>query len=240
MAYGRFVYAGEVYEGYFELRNDKLIFDGLEFELEVVKFLPPVKPEKIIGVALNYEDHARELGMKVPDEPALFLKSPTSIVGDGDYILLPKKPKRVDYEGELAVVVGKKCKNVSKEEADEYILGYTCFNDVTARDLQQAGWQWDIVKSFDTFSPIGPYVVKIDPSNLRIKTYLNGKVVQDSSTKNLIFDVPSLIEYISSLMTLKKFDVIATGTPPGVGALKSGDVVEVEIEGIGKLRNYVR
>ncbi|WP_290902826.1 fumarylacetoacetate hydrolase family protein [Ferroglobus sp.] len=240
MAYGRFVYAGEVFEGYFELSDGKIIYDGIEFDVSTVKFLPPVKPEKIIGVALNYEDHAKELGMEVPKEPALFLKSPSSVVGDNDYIILPQKPKRVDYEGELAVVIKKRCKNVSKEDAEDYILGYTCFNDVTARDLQQAGWQWDIVKSFDTFSPIGPYIVDIDPSNLKIRTYLNGKVVQYSSTKNLIFDIPTLIEYISSLMTLKKYDVIATGTPPGVGALKSGDVVEVEIEGIGRLKNYVR
>ncbi len=240
MAYGRFVYAGEIFEGEFEIEGDKIIFDGVEFYREAVKFLPPVKPEKIVGVALNYEDHAKELGMEVPKEPALFLKSPSSVIGDGDYILLPKRSQRVDYEGELAIVMRRKCKDVSREDAEDYILGYTCFNDVTARDLQQSGWQWDVTKSFDTFSPIGPYVVELDPTNLRIRTFLNGKVVQDSSTKNLIFDVFTLVEYISSLMTLKKHDVIATGTPPGVGSLKSGDVVEVEIEGIGKLRNYVR
>ena len=241
IAYGRFVVRGELFEDYFEIKDGMIIADGDKFSVNDVKFLPPVIPEKIVGVGLNYRDHAEELGMKVPEEPVLFMKSPSSIIGDGDYIVLPEKSQRVDYEGELAVVIGERCRDVGADEAEDYILGYTCFNDVTARDLQQSGWDWSISKSFDTFSPLGPYVaVSVRPDNLEIKTYLNGKVVQSSNTSNLIFNVYSLVSYISSLMTLKEGDVITTGTPAGVGRLESGDTVRVEIEGIGSLTNYVR
>ncbi len=240
IAYGRLIVNGELFEDYFEIKGESISIDGLDFHISTVKFLPPVEPEKIIGVGLNYIDHAKELSMEVPKEPIFFLKSPSSIIGDRDFIILPRISSRVDYEGELAIVIAERCKDVKADEADEYILGYTCFNDVTARDLQQRGWQWGIAKSFDSFSPIGPYVVKTDPSNLKIETRLNGKVVQSSNTSNLIFNVYQLIERLSSIMRLKEGDVIATGTPAGVGALKKGDVVEVEIEGIGKLTNYVR
>jgi len=238
LASGRFIFQDEIFEGNFEIRDGLIIYDNLKFDINEVKFLPPVKPEKIIGVGLNYRDHAEELGMEIPREPILFMKSPSSVVGDKDTIILPDVG-RVDYEGELAVVISKKCKNVSREEAPEYIAGYTCFNDVTARDLQKK-WQWCMVKSFDTFSPLGPYVVRTDPSNLRIRTFLNGRIVQDSSTSNLIFDVFDLVSFTSSIMTLKRGDVIATGTPAGVGRLRPGDVVVVEIESIGRLTNYVR
>lgn len=239
LAYGRFIAHGEIFEGYFEIENDIIDFEGLEFES--VKFLPPVKPEKIICIGLNYVDHAEELNMELPKEPIIFLKPPSAIIGHEDFIELPRQSKRVDYEGELAVVMAKRCKNVSREDALEYILGYTCFNDVTARDLQRKDGQWTRSKSFDTFAPIGPYVACFkDASNLRIQTRVNGKIVQNSTTSNLIFDVPTLIEFISSVMTLKRGDIIATGTPAGVGELRSGDVVEVEIENIGVLRNYVR
>ncbi|WP_456368731.1 fumarylacetoacetate hydrolase family protein [Geoglobus sp.] len=241
MVYGRFTARGDFFEDYFEIENGKIKIDGLTFDPDEVRFLPPVTPEKIVGVGLNYRDHAEELGMEIPSEPALFMKSPSSVVGDRDYIVLPEKSRRVDYEGELAVVMAERCRDVSPDEAKEYILGYTCFNDVTARDLQQAGWQWGIAKSFDTFSPIGPYVVTdLDPSNLGIRTYLNGKKVQESSTSNLVFDVYELVSYISSIMTLKEGDVITTGTPAGVGKLSRGDEVVVEIDGIGRLTNYVR
>ncbi len=241
IAYGRFVVRGELFEDYFEIKNGTIIVDGDRFSMDDVKFLPPVIPEKIIGVGLNYRDHAEELGMNVPDEPVLFMKSPSSVIGDQDYIVLPDRSKRVDYEGELAVVIGKRCRNVGVDEARGYILGYTCFNDVTARDLQQSGWDWSISKSFDTFSPLGPYVaVSTSPDSLEIKTYLNGKVVQSSNTSNLIFDVYRLVSYISSIVTLKEGDVITTGTPAGVGRLESGDTVRVEIEGIGALTNHVR
>jgi len=239
LAYGRFIAHGEIYEGFFEVKNGVIDFDGLEFKH--AKFLPPVKPTKIVCVGLNYIDHAKELNMPLPDEPVLFLKPPSAVIGHEDFIELPSQSKRVDYEGELAIVIAKKCKNVGRDEALDYVLGYTCFNDVTARDLQQKDGQWTRAKSFDTFAPIGPYVACFkDASNLKIETRLNGKVVQSSNTSNLIFDVPKLVEFVSSIMTLSKGDVIATGTPAGVGMLKPGDVVEVEIENIGVLRNYVR
>jgi len=241
IAYGRFLARGEFHEGFFELNDNVLVFEGIEFPISAVKFLPPVDPPKIICVGLNYRDHAEELKMKIPDEPVIFMKPPSAVIGHEDVIELPEQSERVDYEGELAVIIGKKCRNVSREDASEYIFGYTCFNDVTARDLQQKDGQWTRAKSFDTFAPIGPYIVDIEnPSNLKIETRLNGKVVQSSSTSNLIFDVPKLIEFVSSIMTLKEGDIIATGTPAGVGSLKSGDVVEVEIEKIGILRNFVR
>ncbi len=239
LAYGRFVAHGEIFEGYFEIENGIIDFEGLRFEN--VRFLPPVKPEKIICIGLNYMDHAKELNMELPEEPIIFLKPPSAVIGHEDFIELPKQSKRVDYEGELAVIIAKRCKNVSREDALEYVLGYTCFNDVTARDLQRKDGQWTRAKSFDTFAPIGPYVACFkDASNLRIQTRVNGKVVQSSTTSNLIFDVPTLIEFVSSIMTLRRGDVIATGTPAGVGELKHGDIVEVEIENIGTLRNYVK
>ena len=240
-AYGRFYANGEVLEGYFEINLHKLNFEGLEFNLEDVKFLPPTKPSKLICIGVNYKDHAEEFGKEIPEEPIIFLKPESAVIGDGDPIILPPQSQRVDYEGELAVVIAKKCKNVGYDIVQEYILGYTCFNDVTARDLQFKDGQWTRGKSFDTFAPIGPYVVpSLNPENLKIETLLNGKVVQSSSTANLAFNVFTLVEFISSIMTLKRGDVIATGTPSGVGPMNAGDVVEVRIEGIGSLRNPVR
>ncbi len=241
-AYGRFYACGEIYEGWFDVDTiSKCVnFEGLEFRC--VKFLPPVKPEKIICVGLNYIDHAKELKMEIPDEPVIFLKPPSSLIGDGDSIVIPDLPdglNRVDYEGELAIVISKKCRSISRENFEEFVLGYTCFNDVTARDIQKKDGQWTRAKSFDTFASLGPYIVNVDPSDLQIVTRLNGKVVQKSRTSNLIFDVGYLVEFISSVMTLKKGDVIATGTPAGVGAIKRGDIVEVEIEKIGTLENKV-
>ncbi|MFN3383479.1 MAG: fumarylacetoacetate hydrolase family protein [Archaeoglobaceae archaeon] len=235
---GRFVANGKIYEGRFEISKDTLIFDSLEFPLSSVKFLPPVTPGKIVAIGLNYIDHANELHLPVPEEPIIFLKPPSAVIGSDDPIILPRQSKRVDYEGELAVVIKKRCKNVPKEKAHEFILGYTCFNDVTARDLQAKDVQWTRAKSFDTFAPLGPFIAEIeDASKLRIETRVNGVVKQRSSTSNMIFDVPTLIEFVSSIMTLEAFDVIATGTPAGIGALKVGDFVEVEIEKIGVLRN---
>ncbi len=222
------------------MREGILSFEGVEYRLDAVRFLPPVKPEKIVCVGLNYIDHARELNMEIPDEPVIFLKPPSSLVGNDDCVIIPDLPdglNRIDYEGELAVVISKRCRNVLAEDYEDYVLGYTCFNDVTARDLQKKDGQWTRAKSFDTFACLGPYVVRVDPSSLRITTRLNGKVVQDSTTANLIFGVDKLIEFISGIMTLKRGDVIATGTPAGVGRVNRGDVVEVEIEKIGVLRN---
>ena len=210
--------------------------------LHHLKVLPPVEPSKIIAVGLNYKDHAKELGMKIPDEPIIFLKPPSAVIGHEDFIILPPQSKEVHYEGELAVVIGKPIyQPKSFQEIAESILGYTCFNDVTARDLQRKDGQWTRSKSFNTFAPVGPFIeTDIDPTNLKIKTKVNGEVKQNSSTKELVFNPFELIKFISGIMTLLPGDIIATGTPPGVGPLKDGDVVEVIIEGIGALKNKVR
>ncbi len=207
-----------------------------------LKFLKK-KPTKIVAVGLNYHSHAKELGMNTPHHPILFIKPTTSLIGDGDTIILPKMSERVDYEAELALVIKKKAKNVSEKDALKYVEGFTCLNDVTARDLQKLDGQWTRAKSFDTFCPVGPRLVKpgkIDPDNARIQLYLNGELKQDSSTKEFIFKVEYLISFISHVMTLNPGDIITTGTPPGIGPMKKGDVVEVKIEGIGILKNYVR
>jgi 2-keto-4-pentenoate hydratase/2-oxohepta-3-ene-1,7-dioic acid hydratase in catechol pathway len=191
-------------------------------------------------VGLNYRDHAEEVRLPIPDEPLLFLKPVSSVIGPGDAIVIPPESSRVDYEAELAVVIGKTARRVTSEEAPEYILGYTCLNDVTARDLQAKDKQWTRGKSFDTFCPIGPWVeTELDPSNLQIELYLNGEQKQASRTSKLIFDVFHLVEFISCVMTLEPGDVIATGTTSGIGRMKPGDTVEVRIEGIGSLTNPV-
>jgi 2-keto-4-pentenoate hydratase/2-oxohepta-3-ene-1,7-dioic acid hydratase in catechol pathway len=181
-------------------------------------------------------DHARELGMEVPPEPILFLKASNTVIGHGEGILYPKQSRRVDYEVELAVVIGKEAKNVSIEEAQTFILGYTCGLDITARDLQAKDGQWTRSKNFDTFCPLGPWVeTDLDPSDLGICLRLNDVTRQSSRTSQMIFDVPYLLSFISEVMTLYPGDVILTGTPPGVGEIKPGDLIEAEIEGIGKL-----
>ncbi|OHD68536.1 MAG: hypothetical protein A2W19_12140 [Spirochaetes bacterium RBG_16_49_21] len=199
-----------------------------------------INPSKVIAVGLNYLDHAKELNMPIPDRPLIFMKPSTSVIGDGDAIVYPQQTKLLHYEGELAIVIKDTAKNVGREDAARFIAGYACANDVTARDLQAADGQWTRAKSFDTFCPIGPEVVSgIDPKNLAIVTRVNGGVKQNSNTKNMIFDVYELVSFISGIMTLLPGDVIITGTPPGVGALEVGDTVEVEIEGIGVLKNKV-
>ena len=199
-----------------------------------------IKPTKIIAIGLNYLDHAKELKMDIPDHPLIFMKPPTSVIGSGDTIILPPQTKELNYEGELAVVIKDTVRNISKDEARRYIAGYTCANDVTARDLQRIDGQWTRAKSFDTFCPLGPRIVSdIDPKNLFIITRVNGVVKQNSNTKNMIFDVFELISFVSEIMTLLPGDVIITGTPPGVGAIEAGDVVQIEIEGIGVLKNTV-
>jgi len=198
------------------------------------------KPSKIIAVGLNYRDHAEELKMPIPKNPILFLKPPTSVIGDGEDIIYPPQVGELHYEAELAVVIGKKGKNIKIQDAAKYIKGFTCANDVTARDQQKADVQWTRAKSYDTFCPLGPALVQnIDPNKLSIKLYLNGEVKQSSNTSNMIFKVEELISFISGIMTLLPGDIIITGTPPGVGPMKKGDTVEVEIEGIGKLKNKV-
>lgn len=206
-----------------------------------VKVLPACgENPKVILAGLNYQDHAKELGMHQPKHPIIFLKPNTTLIGDGENIKYPRGVARLDYEAELALVISKKCKSVSEKKAREYILGYTCLNDVTARDLQKRDGQWTRAKSFDTFCPVGPWIeTDIDPNNLRVKLYLNGEIKQNSSTKNFFFSAEYLVSFISRIMTLYPGDIISTGTPVGVGQMKKGDVVEVEIEGIGRLKNFV-
>jgi 2-keto-4-pentenoate hydratase/2-oxohepta-3-ene-1,7-dioic acid hydratase in catechol pathway len=213
---------------------------GKKHHLSKVKLLAPAQPSKIIALGLNYIEHAKELKMPMPFEPLMFLKPPTAVIGPEDSIVYPKSSVKVDYEAELAVVIKKKAKNVPVNKAKDYILGYTCFNDVTARDLQKKDGQWTRAKSFDTFAPIGPWIVDgINPGNLKIETLLNGKRVQNSNTNDLIFKVEEIIYFVSHVMTLLPGDVIATGTPPGVGPMKKGDRVEVKIQKIGSLKNKV-
>ncbi len=210
-------------------------------KVEEVRLLVPCLPSKIVAIGLNYRDHAEEVKLEIPKEPILFLKPSTSVIGPGEAIVFPKMSRRVDYEGELAIVIKKRAKSVPEEKAGDYILGYTCFNDVTARDLQPKNGQWTLSKGFDTFSPMGPWIVTdLDPSQLEISTFLNGERRQHSNTKNLIFGCRTLVSYISQIMTLLPGDVIATGTPAGVGPLVAGDVVEVAVSGVGVLRNPVR
>ena len=211
------------------------------FDLEEITFLPPCKPSKLIAVGLNYLDHAIEMKKTPPEDPMLFLKPSTAVIGHKDNIVYPSHmSERVDYEGELAIVMGKTAKMLNEDETMNYVFGYTCINDVTARDLQAKDIQFTRGKGFDTFAPIGPFIeTDIDPTNLTISTYLNGERKQHSNTKNLIFKIPKLISFISQVMTLYPGDIIATGTPSGINPMKKGDKVEVEIEGIGKLTNFV-
>ncbi len=218
-----------------------------------VKLLAPVpRPGKLLCIGLNYRDHAEECGMAVPERPILFNKFATSVIGAGESIVLPPVSNEVDYEGELAVVIGKTARQVSEEDAMEYVAGYTVVNDVSARDLQLrlGGGQWVWGKSADTFAPMGPALVTkdevSDPHNLAISLRLNDQVMQSSNTRNLIFGIPQLISFLSQTMTLEPGDVIATGTPPGVGNgrnpavyMQDGDIVVVEIEGLGELTNPV-
>ena len=206
-----------------------------------VILLPPVVPSKIVAVGANYKSHVREMGRQLPEEPLIFLMPPSSVVGPSDIIIYPKMSKRVDYEGELALVIKKKTRHLKEDEdVEDYILGYTCFNDVTARDLQLKDGQFTRAKSFDTFASVGPCIATdVQPNNLRLKTFLNGKLKQSSSMKNLIFPVPILVRFISRIMTLEPGDIITTGTPAGVGPMSPGDRVDVQIEGIGTLSNTV-
>jgi 2-keto-4-pentenoate hydratase/2-oxohepta-3-ene-1,7-dioic acid hydratase in catechol pathway len=204
------------------------------------KLLAPCLPSKVICVGLNYVDHASELSMDVPDEPVIFLKPATAVIGQLEPIIYPKSSHQLDYEAELAMVVKKTAKNISEDAAADYILGYTCANDITARDLQRKDGQWTRAKGFDTFAPIGPWIEsKFDPSDVLVESVLNGVVRQSSSTKNMIFGFHKLFEFISGVMTLNPGDVIMTGTPPGVGAMNAGDTIVVRVEGLGLLKNTI-
>ncbi len=210
------------------------------YNINEVKILPPILPSKIVCVGLNYIDHARELNMELPDEPVIFIKPSTGVIGNLDSIIYPISSKQVDYEVEIAVVISKKAYKVKMEDADDYIGGYTIINDVTARDLQNKDVQWTRAKSFDTFCPIGPCIqTQLDPSNQKISLKLNNRIKQQSNTKNMIFSTQELVEFISDIMTLNPGDIISTGTPPGVGPMNVGDIVEAEIEEIGVLRNII-
>jgi 2-keto-4-pentenoate hydratase/2-oxohepta-3-ene-1,7-dioic acid hydratase in catechol pathway len=197
-------------------------------------------PSKIVGIGQNYRAHAAEMGKGLPEEPLMFLKPPSAVIGDGAPIVRPAGYERVDYEGERGVVIGRRARGIAAADALSVVQGYCCVNDVTVRDLQKKDGQWTRAKGFDTFCPIGPRVVGgLDPANLLLTTRVNGAIKQQSSTSDLIFDVPTLIAFVTAHMTLEPGDVISTGTPAGVGNLAVGDVVEIEIEGIGVLRNPV-
>lgn len=212
-----------------------------EYDLNSVRLLAPCEPTKVVAVGLNYRDHIIEMGHEMPVEPVIFLKPSTSVIGPNDFIILPPQSSRVDHESEFAIVIGKTASRVSRDDARDFILGYTCLNDVTARDLQSKDGQWTRAKGFDTFCPIGPWIeTELNPADLEVELFLNGRRKQVSRTSNLIFDPYLLIEFISSVMQLNPGDVIATGTPSGVGPITEGDKVEVRIEGIGSLVNFAK
>ncbi len=211
------------------------------YNLDEIKILPPCEPTKIVAIGLNYSDHAQEMGSELPEEPRMFLKPHTAVIADGGKVKYPDHmSQRVDFEGELGVVIGKKASHVSKEDALSHVFGYTCMNDVTARDLQKKDIQFTRAKGFDTFAPVGPVIeTELEPGNLEIKTFLNGELKQHSNTSHLIFSVPHLVSFVSQVMTLLPGDIISTGTPEGVAPMKKGDKVEVTVEGIGTLTNYI-
>jgi 2-keto-4-pentenoate hydratase/2-oxohepta-3-ene-1,7-dioic acid hydratase in catechol pathway len=214
---------------------------GEEVPLADVRVLSPVLPSKAVCVGKNYAAHAAEFGGEVPEEPLLFLKPSTAVIGPGDPIRLLPISRRIDFEGELAVVIGRLARGVRAEDAFKYILGYTCANDVTLRDLQKTDDQWARAKGFDGSAPIGPWIATdLDPNETIVRTRLNGDIRQQASTSEMVFGVATLIEYVTVFMTLLPGDVLLTGTPEGVGQLAAGDVVEVEVEGVGVLRNEVR
>jgi 2-keto-4-pentenoate hydratase/2-oxohepta-3-ene-1,7-dioic acid hydratase in catechol pathway len=213
---------------------------GDEVPLDDVRLLAPVLPSKVVCLGKNYAAHAAEFGSEVPEEPLLFLKPSTSVIGPGDTIPLPSISRRVDYEGELAVVIGRLARSVRAEEAFRYILGYTCANDVTLRDLQKRDGQWTRAKGFDGSCPLGPWIeTDLDPNDAPIQTRVNGEVRQSATTAELVFGVATVIEYVTTFMTLLPGDVMLTGTPEGVGRLEPGDRVEVEVDGVGVLANPV-
>jgi len=205
-----------------------------------VKLLPPCAPSKVVAVGLNYRDHAEEMGLAIPDEPIIFLKPPTSVIGPETPIHYPATSRRVDYEAELGVVIKDRIRGISPRVAPSHILGYTCANDVTARDLQKKDGQWTRAKSFDSFCPVGPWIeTELEPGDLLVQSWLNGELRQSSRTSQFIFPVNELVSFIAGIMTLEPGDLIITGTPAGIGPMKPGDEIEIRIEGIGSLKNKV-
>ncbi len=216
-------------------------FTGDRWALPDVRLLSPILPSKVVALGRNYADHAKELGNEAPATPMIFIKPSTSVIGDGDVIRLPPSSAEVHYEGELAAIIGRPARNVARDDALSYVLGYAAANDVTARDQQRADVQFTRAKGYDSFCPLGPWIeTRLDPSDLHLVTRLNGNIVQDGRTAMMIHDLPAQIGFISEVMTLLPGDVILTGTPAGVGPIKDGDTVSVEIEGIGTLSNPVR
>ena len=217
-----------------------LSFTGDRYPLSAVRLLAPVLPSKVVAIGKNYADHAREMGGEPPDSPVMFLKPSTAVCGAGDPIARPASVERLDYEGELAVVIGRLCRDVPASSALDVVLGYTCANDVTARDQQKADGQWTRGKGYDTFCPLGPWIeTDLDPAASRVTTRLGDAVVQDAPTSLLLHDVPALVAYVSAVMTLLPGDVLLTGTPAGVGPMNVGDSVSVTVEGVGTLTNPV-
>ena len=249
MRYIRFEHKGTI--GYGIVEDGRVMFmDGSPFSeysltgtsatLGEVTLLSPCVPTKGVCIGLNYRDHAEEVHAAIPTSPVVFIKPSGCVIGPGQHIAYPPLSKRVDYEAELAIVIGRTASKVSEADANSYILGYTCANDVTARDLQPHEGQWTVAKGFDTFLPLGPVITdEVDPTGLKITSRLNGTVCQKSNTRNLIFVCTYLVSYLSQIMTLYPGDVILTGTPSGIGPMQPGDTIEVEIEGIGILRNTV-
>ena len=225
----------------FGVGSDSAAFTGASYPLPDVRLLAPVLPTKVVAIGKNYADHAREMGGEPPAEPVIFLKPSTSVIGPGDPVARPVKlSERVDFEGELAVVIGRLCRDVPAERVPEVIFGYTCANDITARDLQARDGQWARAKGFDTFCPLGPWIeTNLDPADLELTTSVNGEVRQHARTSQLLHDVTGLVCYVTAVMTLLPGDILLTGTPAGVGPLAHGDEVSVTIEGIGTLSNPV-
>ena len=252
MKFCRFLPAGSELP-LFGLIEDDLIFEitcapwelwtkgKRRFSTEDCRLLAPVVPSKIVCVGRNYATHAAELGNEMPKEPMLFLKPPSSLIGPGESIVIPRYSQRVEHEGELGVVIGNNCSHLEEDEDPLlYLLGYTCVNDVTARDLQKADVQFTRAKGFDSFCPVGPHIeTQLDPGNVQVETHVNGTVRQSGNTSMMAFPVASLVRWISRMMTLNPGDLIATGTPAGVGPLADGDTVEVSVAGIGVLHNPV-
>jgi 2-keto-4-pentenoate hydratase/2-oxohepta-3-ene-1,7-dioic acid hydratase in catechol pathway len=222
--------------------DGEITFGGETFDADEVDVLPPCEPTKIVCVGLNYEKHAEESGMEIPDRPLLFLKPPNALAAHGDTVTLPAGKERVDYEAELGVVIGEQCRNVAAEDAEDVIAGYTCVNDVSNRDDQNVEQNWIRGKAFDNSAPIGPVLATPDEvsDDARIRLRVNGETKQDSSRSDFIFSIPELIEEITTYMTLEPGDVVSTGTPEGVGPLSDGDRVEVDVEGIPTLEHSVR
>ncbi|KQL45480.1 hypothetical protein AN963_10395 [Brevibacillus choshinensis] len=230
------VIEGDIYK----IQTAKPIMTGLELPLDEVALQAPTAPSKVVCIGVNYPDHASEMDIELPKEPLMFLKPSTTVIGPGEPIVYPKLTKNLHYEGELAIVIKKQAKKIKAEDAEDYILGFTCAIDVTARDLQMSDGQWTRAKGFDTFCPLGPAIAaKLDYNDLRIVTRVNGEVRQNASTSQMVFSIPQLVEAVSAVMTLLPGDVILTGTPAGVGELQPGDEISVTIEEIGTLATRV-